>query len=108
MIDITGLQDEVKNADLIISGEGKLDEQSLAGKVIDGVGNLAKANDVAYGVICGAIDLSGSALQHQGIIAHQSLVEQSGSVEYAMTEPEKYLRQATRQLMLDWAAFQKD
>jgi glycerate kinase len=108
MIDITGLQEEVKNADLIISGEGKLDEQSLAGKVIDGVGNLAKANDVAYGVICGAIELSESALHQQGIIAHQSLVEQSGSSERAMTEPERYLRQATRQFMLDWAAFQKD
>ena len=37
IIDIVGLEEKVKNCDLIITGEGKLDKQTLNGKVVQGV-----------------------------------------------------------------------
>lgn len=39
---ITQLESAIQNHDLIISGEGKLDEQSLQGKVVSGVADLCK------------------------------------------------------------------
>ena len=41
------------NVDLIITGEGKLDGQTLGGKVIYGVANKAKENKIPIGIICG-------------------------------------------------------
>ncbi len=39
---VTGLEDKIKSADLIISGEGCIDSQSLDGKVISGVSKLCR------------------------------------------------------------------
>lgn len=36
------LEDQIKGADLVITGEGALDQQSLQGKVVSGVANLCK------------------------------------------------------------------
>lgn len=37
IMDILGVEEEIKKADLVISGEGKVDKQSLYGKVVSGV-----------------------------------------------------------------------
>ncbi|MDI3543007.1 MAG: glycerate 2-kinase [Candidatus Atribacteria bacterium] len=37
VMDILGVEEEIKKADLVISGEGKVDKQSLYGKVVSGV-----------------------------------------------------------------------
>jgi len=37
IMDILGVEEEIKKADLVISGEGKIDKQSLYGKVVSGV-----------------------------------------------------------------------
>ena len=42
LIEITKLESLVKNSDLIITGEGKIDFQTEKGKVVSGVCNLAK------------------------------------------------------------------
>ena len=41
IIQFTHLEERIKNADLIITGEGKIDEQTLSGKVVMGVAQLA-------------------------------------------------------------------
>ncbi|KGP73821.1 glycerate kinase [Pontibacillus yanchengensis] len=42
VMDLTKLEDHIKQADLVITGEGSLDQQSLMGKVPHGVAKLAK------------------------------------------------------------------
>ena len=39
---LTNLEKQIESADWVISGEGKLDEQSLQGKVVSGVASLCK------------------------------------------------------------------
>ena len=102
LIEVTGLADALVETQLIISGEGNLDEQSTQGKVVDGIGRLAKSKNVPFGVICGGLELSDEQLSAANISLHKSLVEVSGSLEAALKEPERYLRQATRQFILDW------
>ncbi len=52
--DIVGLDDALERADLVITGEGKLDATSLVGKVVGGVLERADEWDVAHrAVICG-------------------------------------------------------
>lgn len=46
----------IADADLVITGEGKLDAQTSMGKVAGGISQLAKANQTPVIAICGSVD----------------------------------------------------
>lgn len=50
------LAEHIAVADLVITGEGKLDAQTAMGKVASGVSRLAKKNDKPIVAICGSVD----------------------------------------------------
>ncbi|MGA4506904.1 glycerate kinase [Propionibacteriaceae bacterium G1746] len=65
---LTGLGELVSGADLVITGEGSFDEQSLRGKVVQGVAGLCRAAGVECQVFAGRVDLAdGDALRKAGI-----------------------------------------
>ncbi|MEA3056356.1 MAG: glycerate 2-kinase, partial [Actinomycetota bacterium] len=49
------LPDSVEGADLVVTGEGFLDEQSFDGKVVGGIVELASANDVPVLAVVGEV-----------------------------------------------------
>ena len=51
VLDLCGFDDRAKQADVIITGEGRLDSQSLMGKVISEV--TKRAGDKPVAVVCG-------------------------------------------------------
>lgn len=51
--EITSLEESVQWADLVITGEGSLDSQSLSGKVVSGVLELASLYDKRAIIFCG-------------------------------------------------------
>ncbi len=55
---ITSLEESVQWADLVITGEGSLDSQSLSGKVVSGVLNLAAQYDKEVMIFCGVSKLA--------------------------------------------------
>ncbi len=59
VLEMVDFEDMLNDVDLIITGEGKLDAQSLEGKVIFGVIELASSNKIPIGIICGI-----SSLEH--------------------------------------------
>ena len=52
----TNLSQHIANADLVITGEGKLDTQTSMGKVAGGISQLAKASHIPVIAICGSVD----------------------------------------------------
>ena len=54
--DELGLHDAVRNADLVITGEGLLDELSFHGKVVGGVCDIAAEYQKPVATICGDVD----------------------------------------------------
>ena len=55
---ITSLEESVQWADLVITGEGSLDSQSLSGKVVSGVLNLAAQYNKEVMIFCGVSKLA--------------------------------------------------
>lgn len=55
---ITSLEEGVQWADLVITGEGSLDSQSLSGKVVSGVLNLAAQHNKGVKIFCGVSKLT--------------------------------------------------
>ncbi|MDE4453673.1 glycerate kinase [Psychrobacter sp. DAB_AL62B] len=53
---VANLSQHIANADLVITGEGKLDAQTAMGKVAGGISQLAKASHTPVIAICGSVD----------------------------------------------------
>ena len=66
--DAVGLRALLERADLVLTGEGRLDAQSLGGKVIDLVRRTAPAR-VPVLVIAGSVELGADACRSAGIAA---------------------------------------
>ena len=82
----TGTVDELSTADLVVTGEGRLDEQSLRGKVVGALAAAARSHGVSVVVLAGQVTLEPPALQAAGISAAHSLAEYAGSVDRAMAD----------------------
>lgn len=67
LADITSLEEKVASCDVVITGEGKLDAQSLSGKVVEHVASLAKKYNKKVIVICGMLDLTEAEQKKSGI-----------------------------------------
>ncbi len=55
--DALGLYEAIPNANLVITGEGAFDAQSLTGKVVGTIADVAAGTDATLGIIAGRIDV---------------------------------------------------
>lgn len=55
-----------RKIDLIITGEGKIDKQTLNGKLIKGVSRLAKNNNIPIVAVCGKCELTKKDISNMG------------------------------------------
>ncbi|CAN5303842.1 glycerate kinase [soil metagenome] len=85
LAELSGLREAIASADVVLSGEGRFDEQSLTGKVVGRV--LALAEGRATGVIAGQV-----TAETGGWAA--SLTDLAGSVDAAIAQPQRWLREA--------------
>lgn len=67
VIELTGFEKQLAEADVIITGEGKIDAQTLHGKLVEGISNLARKYKKKLIVIAGKNELSEHALANTGI-----------------------------------------
>ncbi|MBR8462227.1 glycerate kinase [Campylobacter sp. faydin G-140] len=79
-----GLEDEIKMADLIITGEGKMDFQSSMGKTPTGVAQLAKKYGKPVIAFAGCVHQSAYECNDHGIDAFFSILNEPVSLEEAM------------------------
>ena len=82
----TALADDVAAADLIITGEGRFDDQSLHGKVVSGLAAAARSRHIPVLVLAGQLALEKSALQSAGVAAAFSITDHAGSVHRAIED----------------------
>ncbi|ACL76939.1 glycerate kinase [Ruminiclostridium cellulolyticum] len=73
ILDLIGFDDKVKDADIIFTGEGKIDGQSLRGKVVIGVAARAAKKDVPVVAIVGDVGDGAEAVYDMGVTAIVSI-----------------------------------
>ena len=57
VLDAVSLDEHIRNADLVITGEGKIDSQTMSGKLPAAVAERAAAQNVPVVAICGSSDV---------------------------------------------------
>lgn len=98
MMRACGLYDALAGADWVITGEGRLDDQSVQGKVISGVAGAAELAGVNVAVIAGSVQLPADELDRAGIRQAVSLMEPGMRVADAMAQAESLFRERVRGL----------
>lgn len=88
----TRLDADIAAADLLVTGEGRFDQQSLHGKVVGALADAARSRGIPVLVLAGQISLDEGALRAAGIMAARAVADHAGSVRLAMID-------ATNQLM---------
>ncbi|MDQ3661352.1 MAG: glycerate kinase [Actinomycetota bacterium] len=92
------LEAALGRADLVLTGEGSLDQQSLAGKAPIGVARMALAAGVPCLVIAGRVSLERSRLAEVGVIEAVDLVSESGE-RRALDKPSAAVADAAAALL---------
>lgn len=89
---ISMLDFKIANADLVISGEGKLDLQSLNGKVVNGVSEICRKYGKKLLLVVGRNDLSDTDIKNLGAFNLFSVLDLAKDMNDAMTRSAKYVK----------------
>ncbi|MGY1681045.1 glycerate kinase [Geodermatophilus sp. SYSU D01176] len=102
LLDLLGFERLVAGADLVVVGEGSLDEQSLRGKAPVGVARRARAAGVGSVVaVCGRRDLDDAALREAGIDAAYALTDLEPDPERCMVDAGPLLERLAGRIAAD-------
>ncbi len=86
------LEDRVKEADLVVSGEGRADSQTLSGKVVSRVATLCKKYGKPLWLVAGVSTLSEVELDSLGISRVIGLVNRGASPEHAIANAKALIK----------------
>ena len=84
ILEAVGLEEELKDADIVITGEGRLDHQTAMGKAPVGVASLAKKYGAKVIAFAGSVTADATACNDAGIDAFFPIVRGVTTLEEAM------------------------
>lgn len=101
VLEETKLEDKIKDADLVITGEGRLDFQSSMGKAPVGVAHLAKKYGVGVIAFAGSVTKDAKECNNCGIDAFFPILRGICTLDEAMNKENAYqnLKDTTEQVM---------
>lgn len=94
VMELTRFDDHLDGVDLVITGEGKLDAQTLQGKLIGGICQRAGARGIPVVALCGTLDADPEALRALGLTYAASILTRPMRLDEALAEGPKLLRDA--------------
>jgi len=89
--ELTQFDKKIINASWIITGEGKLDDQTLSGKTIHGIIDAAKQKNIEVAAFCGRLDLDEVQLKTFGISYIDAIFNYTSNLEDAMANSAEYV-----------------
>ena len=99
MIQATNLESLIKDADLIITGEGQVDYQTAYGKVPSGIAKIAKTYSKPLVCIAGSLGKDYDSLYEIGITSIFSICDKPMTLDYAMQNAETLITNLTRSII---------
>jgi glycerate kinase len=97
--ELIGLAAALESASLVITGEGRADEQTLHGKTAMGVASLARPRGTPVVLLCGALGPGAESLDAAtALTVVQPIVDRPMSLDQAMADTERLLKAAAARL----------
>jgi glycerate 2-kinase len=104
VLELSSFEDKLAGADLVITGEGSFDEQTLRGKGPAGVAAAAKARGIPVVAVAGRVTLAPEVLVHHGFSASYSLAEIEPDLARSMARPAELLTRLATRIGAEWLA----
>jgi glycerate kinase len=99
VISHTKLAQKLTGVDLVMTGEGRIDNQTLQGKLIAGIVRLAQEKHIPVIALCGSLQLTPNELKELGLTSAFSVVPGPVSLADAIANAADYLKQTMFQVM---------
>jgi glycerate kinase len=103
VLDLVGLAGRVAAADLVVTGEGCFDFQSLRGKVVSGVAAMAGRHARPAIVLAGQVRAGRREMSAVGVESAYSVAESAGSAQAALDHPAEQLARLAARVARTWS-----
>jgi len=103
VLEAVGFPDRLRAVDLVVTGEGTFDWQSLRGKVVAGVAQAALAAAVPTVVIAGQALVGRREAMALGISGTYAVAERPDQVSAALADPSGTLAARARRVATTWS-----
>ena len=104
IMDLCQARPAIAGADLVMSGEGKVDAQTLQGKVVQGVGNVCRQYRVPLNVICGTLEASPAELKQLNVQRAYAVKEGSMTLAEALANTKARVEALAYRMIADFCA----
>ena len=98
VMDACRFRERIRGADLVLTGEGRIDDQTAHGKTIAGVAGAAREQGIPVIALAGSMDAESAILARIGVAAAFSICNKPMSLEQAMRDAAALITNATRQI----------
>lgn len=99
----TNFEARVRASDLVVTGEGCFDWQSLRGKVVSGVATVTMPTARPCIVIAGDVKVGRREYSALGISSAYPVADFAGSVQESMSDPVRWLQTASERVARTWS-----
>lgn len=93
VMDLVQFSEKIQSADYIITGEGKIDEQTLNGKVIKGITTRAAQYNIPVIALCGTLKATPEQIRTIGLEAAFSIINEPMELSQAIQQTAFLLEQ---------------
>jgi glycerate kinase len=104
VLDVIGFDTHLEGADLVITGEGRLDGQSREGKAAVAVAERAGLRHVPTVALCGQVGLGPRAIAEAGFLAALPIGREMGTMTERLAATERDLAAAGSAVSAMWSA----
>ncbi|MBW8350184.1 glycerate kinase [Bacillus sp. IITD106] len=98
VIEYSKIEQALKDASLVITGEGQVDHQTAFGKTAMGIAQIAEKNNIPTIILAGSIGDKIEKLYDLGIISVFSIINKPMTLELAMSDAASLLEQTAEQV----------
>lgn len=99
VIETVELENKIKNADLVITGEGAMDYQTIYGKTPFGVAKAAEKYGIPVVAICGSIGKGSEVLYDNGFTSIFSIIDKPMSIDEAIEKSTELIRNCSERVI---------
>jgi len=96
---VTNLEKHIRNASLVITGEGKIDQQTAFGKTVSGVARLGQKYHVPVFALAGTVDEDLAELYKQGLTSAFSITNRPMNLEESKANAAQLIASISEQVM---------
>lgn len=93
------IEEKIQESDLIFTGEGKIDQQTVQGKLISGIAKLALKHRKPVIALCGSLEADWKQISEIGLTAAFSIVAGIENEEVVFAKTPRLIKETTAQIV---------